>query len=141
MKKVCLCLLLVLVAMSWNMKSASALPPLNAAWHEKYASLKDQVTSKLGEASNDRCNVCHVPGKGKKEKNDYGKAVGKFITKAKVTEIREKGEASGADADKISAETKKYILEGLQKAEAEKSAAGKSYGELMTAGQLPSPPQ
>src|SRR5262245_48001335 len=103
MKKVCVCLVLVLVVIGWNMKSASALPPINAAWHEKYAALKDVVASKLGDASNDRCNVCHIPEKGKKEKNDYGKAVGKFLTKAKITEIREKGEKAGADADKISA--------------------------------------
>jgi hypothetical protein len=137
MKKVCVCLLLAVIAIAWRTQSASALPPLNAAWHEKYSSMKEVVVSKLGESSNDRCNVCHVPEKGKKEKNDYGKAVGKFVTKAKITEIRENGEKSGADADKVSAETKKYILEGLQKAESEKSKSGKTYGDLIKAGQLP----
>ena len=32
---------------------------------------------------------------------------------------------------------KKYIQEGLQKAEAEKSASGKTFGEMLKAGTLP----
>ena len=59
-------------------------------------------------------------------KNEYGKAVGKFLTKAKYTEIKEDEAAA-----------KKYILEGLQKAADEKNAAGKSYGELIKGGKLP----
>jgi hypothetical protein len=59
-------------------------------------------------------------------KNEYGKAVGKYLTKAKYNEIKEDETAA-----------KKYIQEGLQKAEGEKGGAGKSYGELLKAGKLP----
>jgi len=59
-------------------------------------------------------------------KNEYGKAVGKYLTKAKYNEIKED-----------EAVAKKYILEGLQKAEGEKNGGGKSYGELIKAGKLP----
>ena len=95
MKKVCMCLVLGLVTFAWTVQSASALPPFNKAWTEKY-----------------------VEGNGK--------AVGKFLTKAKYNEIKD-DEAAG----------KKYILEGLQKAEAEKAANGKTYGELLKGGSLP----
>src|SRR6266702_2698965 len=112
MKKVCLCLVLMLVGLGFSMQNASALPPFNKEWMAKYND--GNKNSKYAEA---KCNVCHA-GESKKMKNEYGKAVGKFLTKAKYNEIK-------ADEDVA----KKYILEGLQKAEAEKGAAGKSYGE------------
>ena len=124
MKKVCVCLVLGLAAMGFSLNSASALPPFNKEWMAKY---KDgSSNAKFVEAiETAKCNVCHE-GMSKKMKNEYGKAVGKFLTKAKYNEIKDDEAAA-----------KKYILEGLQKVEAEKSAAGKSYGDLLKAGQLP----
>jgi hypothetical protein len=120
MKKVCACVL-VLVVLGWSMQSASALPPFNKEWVARYN--PGDKNAAFVEA---KCNVCHA-GESKKMKNEYGKAVGKFLTKAKYNEIKEDEAAA-----------KKYIAEGLQKAEAEKAAAGKSYGELIKAGKLPS---
>src|SRR5262245_13203603 len=120
MKKVCVCLVLVLVAIGWNVQIASALPPFNKEWVAKYNA--GDKNAKYVEA---KCNVCHE-GTSKKMKNEYGKVVGKYLTKAKYNEIKE-DEKKARD----------YILEGLQKAEAEKSKSGKSYGELLKAGQLP----
>jgi hypothetical protein len=124
MKKVCICLVLGLIALGWSRNSASALPPFNKEWMAKY---KDgSSNAKFVEAvETAKCNVCHE-GMSKKMKNEYGKAVGKFLTKAKYNEIKEDEAAA-----------KKYILEGLQKVEAEKSAAGKSYGDLLKTGTLP----
>jgi hypothetical protein len=119
MKKVCASLLLVLIAIGWNVP-ASALPPFNVEWKAKYNT--GEKNAKFVEA---KCNVCHE-GTNKKMKNEYGKAVGKYLTKAKYMEIKEDEAAA-----------KKYIIEGLQKAEAEKNAAGKPYGELLKAGNLP----
>ena len=120
MKKVCACLVLMLVAVIWSMQSASALPPFNKEWVAKYN--PGEKTAAFTEA---KCNVCHA-GESKKMKNEYGKAVGKYLTKAKYQEVKEDEAAA-----------KKYILEGLQKAEGEKGGAGKSYGELIKAGKLP----
>jgi hypothetical protein len=103
------------------MQNASALPPFNAAWKAKYN--PDEKNAAFVEA---KCNVCHA-GESKKMKNEYGKAVGKYLTKAKYTEIKEDEAAA-----------KKYIEEGLAKAEGEKGGAGKSYGELIKSGKLPS---
>src|SRR4051812_22399271 len=36
MKKVCVLVLLTLVAVAWSLQSASALPPFNVAWKAKY---------------------------------------------------------------------------------------------------------
>jgi len=124
MKKVCVSLLLGLIAVAWSVNSASALPPFNKEWTAKY--VEGNSNAKFLEAvSTAKCNVCHQ-GTSKKEHNEYGKAVKKYLTKAKYTEIKE-DEAAG----------KKYIIESLQKAEAEKSASGKTWGELLKAGTLP----
>ena len=120
MKKVCALVLLTLIAIVWSWQSASALPPFNKEWVAKYNA--GEKNSSFVEA---KCNVCHT-GMSKKEKNEYGKAVGKFLTKAKYKEIQEE-----------EAKAKSYILEGLQKAEGEKSSSGKTYGELLKAGTLP----
>ena len=121
MKKVCACVVLCLFAVAWSAQSASALPPFNKEWVAKY-----NPGEKNAAFKDAKCNVCHA-GDNKKMKNEYGKAVGKYLTKANYLKIKEDDAAA-----------KKYILEGLQKAESEKSSAGKSYGELLKAGKLPS---
>jgi hypothetical protein len=124
MKKVCVTLVLGAVAVAFCVQSASALPPFQKEWKAKYAD--GNSNAKFVEAvETAKCNVCHM-GTSKKDKNEYGKAVGKFLTKAKYNEIKEDAEAA-----------KKYILEGLDKAEAEKNAGGKTYGEVIKAGELP----
>jgi hypothetical protein len=124
MKKVCVCLILGLIALSVSLESASALPPFNKEWLAKYKEGNSNA-SFVEAVDTAKCNVCHE-GTSKKMKNEYGKAVGKYLTKAKYNEIKEDEAAA-----------KKYILEGLAKAEAEKGAGGKTYGEMLKAGQLP----
>jgi hypothetical protein len=120
MKKVCACLVLSLIGVAFSMQSASALPPFNKEWVAKY-----NPGDKYATYTETKCNVCHA-GESKKMKNEYGKAVGKYLTKAKYNEIKEDEAAA-----------KKYIAEGLAKAESEKSASGKTYGEMLKAGELP----
>jgi hypothetical protein len=134
MNRVCALVAATLVVLALGVRTASALPPINAAWHEKYSALKDAVVKTYGEESTAKCNVCHIPGKGKKERNAYGMAVSKFITKAQITKIKDD---AGDNTDKATEETKKYILEGLAKVENEKAADGKTYGEAIKAGKLP----
>jgi hypothetical protein len=120
MKKVCVCLVMALVAMGFSMQSASALPPFNKEWVAKY-----NADGKNAAYNDAKCNVCHA-GESKKMKNEYGKAIGKFLTKAKYNEIKDD-----------SAAAQKYILEGFEKTAAEKNAAGTTYGDLLKAGKLP----
>uniref|UniRef100_A0A7C2P230 Cytochrome c domain-containing protein n=1 Tax=Schlesneria paludicola TaxID=360056 RepID=A0A7C2P230_9PLAN len=70
------------------------------------------------EADKVKCNVCHY-GTEKKNRNDYGKAVGEALGAKNVME-----------ADKIK--------EGLKKAEKGKSSVeGKTFGDLINDGKLP----
>jgi hypothetical protein len=105
---------------------AIALPPFNKEWTGKYVegNKNEAFVKAVGEA---KCNVCHDPAsKSKKDHNVYGKVVKKFLTKADYNKV--KGDEAVA---------KKYILEALLKAEAEKAADGKSYGEKLKEGKLP----
>lgn len=101
--------------------SAFALPPVMPEFIKTYPGLEEKV-KELGDSN--KCMVCH--GKSKKDKNEYGKAVGKFVTKAKVNELKDDEAARS-----------KYIVEGLTKAADEKSSGGKTFGEIIKEGKLP----
>ncbi len=91
-------------------QDAQARPKYMGAFKEAYPALATQ-------ADTIKCNVCHF-GDKKTNRNDYGMAVGKAL-----------GEKNIMDAEKIK--------EGLKKAEAEKNADGKTFGELIKDGKLP----
>ncbi|HZL90289.1 MAG TPA: hypothetical protein VFB96_18130 [Pirellulaceae bacterium] len=114
------------IVIGWCISPALGIAPFNLQWRRKYLDgNKNEEFIKAAKAAN--CHVCHNPSdKAKKETNDYGKAVGKFLTKADFEKFTGKLEAS-----------KKYIFEGLEKAEAEKAADGTTYGEKIKAGKLP----
>ena len=125
MKKVCVTVVLGILAVAFCMQTATALPPFQKEWKAKYT--EGNSNTKFVEAAEAaKCNVCHMGTTSKKDHNPYGKAVKKYLTKAKYNEIKE-------DAEKAKA----YILEGLSKAEGEKNAAGKTYGEVIKAGGIP----
>lgn len=101
----------VLAALVFVMgQDAQARPKYMGAFNEAYPALKAQ-------ADTVKCNVCHF-GDKKTNRNDYGAAVGKAL-----------GEKNIMDAEKIK--------EGLKKAEGEKNADGKTFGELIKDGKLP----
>jgi hypothetical protein len=109
-------------------KSAWAIKPFEVEFKKMYYKPNgDANEKKLAEAidkistgdsdAKTACAICHV-GKTKKERNDYGKALNKLVTKM--------------DKD----DTKK-IAESIKAIEGEKNAAGKTFGELIKAGTLP----
>jgi hypothetical protein len=91
---------------------AQARPDYNKAFWEVYK-------AELGtQAESVKCGACHF-GQEKKNRNDYGKAV---------------GEAIGAKNEKDMAK----IKAGLEKAAKQKSATdGKTFGDLIKDGKLP----
>ncbi len=126
MKKVLLNFCLAAFFISLLAAPALGIAPFNLQWRRKYLDKNtNEEFVKVAKAAN--CNVCHNPSdKAKKETNDYGKAVAKFLQKAEYEKFKGKLE-----------ESKKYIFEGLDKAEAEKAADGTTYGEKIKAGKLP----
>jgi hypothetical protein len=91
--------------------------PDGSAEQKKLAAAIDKI-SETKDGKTTSCNVCHIAGQGKKMKNEYGQAVGKVVTK------KDKDAA-----DKIQA--------GLKTTEGEKSKSGKTFGDLIKAGELP----
>jgi hypothetical protein len=126
MKKVSLLLVCSLLVLSAG--TAWAIPPFNDAFKKAYVKDGTPLAEKVAEV---KCNVCHM-GKEKKDKNEYGKAVGKFLKKADFTGDAKKYENVKDD------DAQKALADGLKSAEAEKGAGGKTFGELIKAGELPS---
>jgi len=92
-----------------GMSAVEARPKYKAVFEKKYP--------KVGESNKIDCGVCH-PGKEKKEKNNYGDALGKVVGKNEADE--------------------KKVEEALGKIEGEKSAVeGKTFGDLLKDGKLP----
>ncbi len=91
---------------------AQARPEYNKGFWEKY----DKEIGAQKDVA--KCNACHF-GTEKKNRNDYGKAVGTALGEPKIK-----------DAEKIKA--------ALDKAAKEKSATeGKTFGDLIKEGKLP----
>jgi len=106
---VCSAVLLGFVLISGD-DSAQARP--------KYPKEFKKIYPDLAKKHKITCKVCH-PGKKKKERNNYGKAIAKVTGKNKKQDL-------------------KKFKEAVKKVEKEKSAVkDKTFGELIEAGKLP----
>ena len=126
----------ILVAISLS-SYALALPPLPPYVAEHYQGKPEYakfVETFAGLKM--KCDTCHTPGADKKAKghglNDFGKAVHDNF-KHKDFLAANKAKDNPAEA----ATARKLVAEALAAAEALKNADGKTFGELMKAGQLP----
>ncbi|QDT66928.1 hypothetical protein [Calycomorphotria hydatis] len=92
-------------------EEAQARPQYLKAFNAKYPALVDQ-------AKTEKCGVCHY-GKSKKNKDDYGKAMGSGLTKKN-------------QKDKAEIEAALTAAESMPS-----SVSGKSFGDLIADGKLP----
>ena len=130
MKKLLAVLLVAFVAMAIAPKNADAVPAFKKAFNQRYTNvIKDaKLVTKIKEA---KCNVCHwAEGdkKSKKQKNDFGVALSKLLKKDNYKSTR-----IAAEPDKVKAE----FDAAFKKLMATKNAKGKTFGELLKAGELP----
>jgi hypothetical protein len=119
MKKAVLMLVAATVALSGVLvtsESVDARPPYKAQWDKKYLTDGSAMAKALPDGKS-TCNICHVGAKDKKNRNDYGKALSKLLTKDDVMNTQK-------------------IVESLSKVEAEKSG-DKTFGDLIKEGKLP----
>jgi len=121
------CALIVCLAVLASSTPAWAVPAFNDVFKKLY--VKDGTP--LAEA---KCNACHgknAEGKDdKKVRNEFGKAVAKYLKKGDFTGDNKK-------FDPKSPEGEKALTEGLEKAAAEKGSDGKSFADTLKAGQVP----
>lgn len=101
-----------------------ARPPYKTVFDAMYVEKGSaEFKAAAGEA---KCDSCHVKGKDKKQRNDYGKALSEFLNKGVADKMKENPD-----------EAKKEIMAALEKAEAKKADGGQTFGELIKAGKLP----
>ncbi len=126
MKKFVVTLVLGTLAFAVCLGSAQARPPYAKEFGAKY--VEGNKDTKFTEAvAAAKCNVCHdAKSKSKKDRNEYGKALSEHLSEADFKKLKDDAEA-----------LKKKIIEALEKTEADKNAAEKTYGDLIKAGQLP----
>ena len=112
--------LLAAVALVWSTSTARARPQYKKEFDAVY---KD---SKIAAAAKEaKCNNCHY-GKSKKNRNDYGKALSKHLSKKVYNELKKDKPALA-----------KKVRESLQAVLKEKSSSGDTFGERIEAGKLP----
>jgi hypothetical protein len=130
MKRLFAIVLVALIAVAVAPKNADAIPAFKKAFDERVTNVSKNkgLVAKLKET---KCNICHYStpdSKSKKQKNDFGVALAKLIKKADYKTTR------------IQAEPKKVKAEfdaAFKKVFASKNAKGKTYGDLLEAGELP----
>ncbi len=115
-KAVCLSMLalVTVAAVAMNPPSADAFPAFKIGFDKKYMNEGTALHTALEGKTN--CNICHV-GTDKKQRNDYGKAVDKLLTREDIKDLEK-------------------IQKALEKVEAEKSGAT-TFGALIKEGKLP----
>tara|TARA_R110002111_G_scaffold135393_1_gene201372 strand:+ start:49 stop:468 length:420 start_codon:yes stop_codon:yes gene_type:complete len=108
---------------------ASAIGEFGKKFKAEFAD-KDKDPDWYKQVAKANCNVCHVKGHPEKKeaRNEYGKAVQKFLKKEDFSKeyVKENPE-----------EAMKKIIEGLKKANELKSSDGKVFGEKIKAKELP----
>lgn len=117
---------------------SSALPPLPPYVAEHYKAQPEYAKfEEAFSAQKMKCDACHKPGADKKAKghglNDFGEAVHKHLKHKEFLAAHKLKADDPAEAKKAI----QLIADALKAAEAEKNADGKTFGELIKAGQLP----
>jgi hypothetical protein len=107
--------------------SAWAIPPFSEVFKKTYVKAGGPAGPVVAEL---KCSVCH-DAKVKAMRNDFGKAVGKYLKKADFVGDK-KTFPNVRDAP-----AQEAIRKGLQAAMAEKYKDGPSYGELIDMGEFP----
>lgn len=119
-------------ALKWLFASAFLVACLShsALAHPQYRAVLEAESKdkKIEPAVKElKCNFCHVDKKPKKIRNTYGKALEKVgVSEAKYKELKE-------DKEKLA----DYIKQAMEAAAAETSPSGKTFGELIEAGEAP----
>jgi hypothetical protein len=133
MSKSITCLLLLAFVASTIATPAYGILVFRKEFEEKYK-VKDPQTDaeqQLSDAaSKAKCYICHVKGEDKEVRNEYGEALAKYLDDDNFSKERR-----DAEPEKV----KQEIWEGLEKVEADKNAAGETFGDLLRAGKLPVP--
>jgi hypothetical protein len=130
MKKCALLLAFLITASISVPTEVQAVPAFAKAFKERVTD-KSKNADFVAAATAAKCNLCHFAtpeSKSKKQKNDFGKEVGKHLSKKNYTSTRIREEAAAV---------KKELDEAFAKVLAAKNPNGKTYQSRIDAGKLP----
>ena len=82
------------------------------------------------------CNTCHVSGKPKKMRNDFGELFAKGLAGKNVTKRIKESKSDPDLKAKVEAEVKKEFGEVMKKIDKMKYPGGGTYGEAIKAGKI-----
>jgi hypothetical protein len=127
MKKFLVFALIASIASGTAVPVALGQKAYNDQWTANYvADSKHEEFKKL--AGDAKCNICHIQGAPKKERNPYGKEAAAIFKEAGINKDSPKKDEAGF---------KKSIAEAFKKLEEVKAKDGKTFGEKIKAGELP----
>jgi len=137
MKKAVVLLAVCAIALGWTLgavKPAGAVAFFKAQFEQRY--VKENPTSPSEEKLADsfkttKCFVCHVKGKEKKIRNEYGEALSKLLDKDNF-----KADRREAEPDKCAQEVQ-AALEKVEAMHSKPDPASPTYKDLIEAGMLP----
>ncbi|MFI4876026.1 MAG: hypothetical protein ACIALR_11830, partial [Blastopirellula sp. JB062] len=118
--------------LSFSARQAAAVPFFWEVFEKHYVqpdAKDDKVKQFSAAAATAKCNVCHIDGKSKKERNPYGAALAESLKKDNFKKERLEKERDKAEAEVIAA------LKAV--ADKKENDKAKPYGELIAAGSLP----
>jgi hypothetical protein len=141
MRKHCVAAICVALGLLLIGRQANALPELKKAFYETYTKKSDDMAFK-DAVKKQGCNVCHVKGKKKDERNVYGNALAELIEGSAKERIDKAGDAAAKTKEK--AKLVQEIEDAFKKVEEQKVDPEKedseTFGERLHANKLPVEP-
>ncbi len=131
-KAIALVALAGFAASSIWVSSAQALPPFKNAFQQKYVNANPALKQAFNTAS---CNTCHVAGKPKTERNEYGQALAQITGGTVNADINAAGNKAQKQA--VMNAALKKLQDAFGQVESQKSSTGATFGEKLKAGRLP----
>jgi hypothetical protein len=126
------CMMFMTAPAMFMTTEAMATSVFNKQWKAKHTGDDSEASKEFKTAAKKAgCNICHVKGKKKKDKdsrNEYGRAVNKTLKAKDFPKAYVKANPE---------EAKQKILEGFKKAAEAESKDGKKFGEKIKNNELP----
>ena len=130
MKNLALLLTITFTALLATTTEVQAIPAFAKAFKARVTDTSKSADF-VAAATAAKCNVCHFAtpeSKSKKQKNDFGKELGKHLSKKNYTSTRIREEAAAVN---------KEFDAAFAKVLAAKNPSGKTYQSRVDAGELP----
>lgn len=130
MKQLALLVIITFTALFATSTDVQAIPAFAKAFKARVTDTSKNADF-VAAATAAKCNICHFAtpeSKSKKQKNDFGKELGKHLSKKSYTSTRIREEAEAV---------KKEFDAAFAKVMAAKNPSGKTYQSRVDAGQLP----